>query len=81
MPCTAKKDERLHRKDSHNGVHDIDAVLTVRELGRLLKRQGIDFNNLNESTFDNPMGEFTGAGAIFGATGGVMEAALRTAAD
>lgn len=81
MPCTAKKDERLHRDDVMRDGHDVDVVLTVRELGRLLKRQGIDFNNLQESEFDNPMGEFSGAGAIFGATGGVMEAALRTAAD
>lgn len=81
MPCLAKKDEIYHRKNTHPDARDVDAVLSVRELAHLLKRQGIKFNELKESGTDNPLGEFTGAGAIFGATGGVMEAALRTAAD
>ncbi|MDR0739973.1 MAG: [FeFe] hydrogenase, group A [Mycoplasmataceae bacterium] len=81
MPCTAKKHEILRKKDMHDNTPDIDAVLTVRELGLLLKRQGINFTKLSNGTFDDPLGESTGAGVIFGVTGGVMEAALRTAAD
>jgi NADP-reducing hydrogenase subunit HndD len=81
MPCTAKKGEILKDHNTHQGTKDIDAVLTVRELGQLLKRQGINFNKLDDSHFDDPLGTSTGAGTIFGATGGVMEAALRTAAD
>jgi NADP-reducing hydrogenase subunit HndD len=81
MPCTAKKTEIHRKRDTHEGIMDVDAVLTVRELGRLLKRQGIKFNELNDSKFDDPLGESTGAAVIFGVTGGVMEAALRTAAD
>ena len=72
MPCTAKKREIL----SH-GV--IDKVITTRELGQLIKLKGIDFNNLEDEKFDNPFGEYTGAGLIFGVTGGVTEAALRYA--
>jgi NADP-reducing hydrogenase subunit HndD len=81
MPCTAKKHEILRKKDVHENTPDVDAVLTVRELGLLLKRQGINFAKLGNSKFDDPLGQSTGAGVIFGATGGVMEAALRTAAD
>jgi NADP-reducing hydrogenase subunit HndD len=83
MPCTAKKHEMIKGKDAlrQQNIKDVDAVLTVRELAILLKRQGVQFNKLTPSGFDSPLGEFTGAGVIFGATGGVMEAALRTAAD
>jgi NADP-reducing hydrogenase subunit HndD len=83
MPCTAKKHEMIKQKDAliKNHIKDVDAVLTVRELAVLLKRRGVQFNNLKSSDFDTPLGEFSGAGVIFGATGGVMEAALRTAAD
>lgn len=77
MPCTAKKDEA-----KRPGMHgDIDAVLTTRELAKLLKHRGIDFASLpSEGKYDSPLGESTGAAAIFGASGGVLEAALRTAA-
>ena len=81
MPCTAKKAEKNREYQSENGVKDIDAVLTTREFARLIKEKGIIFNELPDSEPDNPLGEFTGAGVIFGATGGVMEAALRTAAE
>jgi iron-only hydrogenase group A len=77
MPCTAKKFEVL--RDEFKG--EADYVLTTVELGKLLKQLNVDFVNLEDSDFDNPLGESTGAGAIFGHTGGVMEAALRTAAD
>ena len=63
------------------GYDDVDAVLTTRELARMIKQAHIDFTTLEDSTFDDPMGEATGAAAIFGTTGGVMEAALRTVAD
>jgi ferredoxin hydrogenase gamma subunit len=79
MPCTAKKDEAARRQLSRNGIPEIDVVLTTREFTHLLQRERIDLKNLEPSTFDNPyMSEYTGAGAIFGTTGGVMEAALRT---
>jgi len=79
MPCTAKKDEAVRPQLVHDGVREVDVVLTTREFARLLTREGIDFVSLEPSEFDNPyMSEFTGAGAIFGTTGGVMEAALRT---
>jgi NADP-reducing hydrogenase subunit HndD len=81
MPCTAKKFEKLRDDEKASGYPDVDAVLTTRELGKLIKRSGIIFDELPNGTFDNPMGEFTGAGVIFGATGGVMEAALRTAVE
>jgi iron-only hydrogenase group A len=81
MPCTAKKFEMNREELSHNGLKDVDAVLTTRELGRMLKEKGIRFNELPDEDFDHPLGEYTGAGVIFGATGGVMEAALRTVAD
>lgn len=75
MPCTAKKEEKARPEMAE----DVDAVLTTRELGRLIKMYGIDFVNLTDEEFDQDMfGEYTGAGVIFGASGGVMEAALRT---
>ena len=81
MPCTAKKYEKDRLELAVNGLRDVDAVLTTRELGKLIKRSGINFTKLPDSEFDNDIvGEYTGAGVIFGATGGVMEAALRTAA-
>ena len=81
MPCTAKKFEKERPELSVNGLPDVDAVLTTRELAKLIKRSGIMFNKLPEEEFDNDIvGDYTGAGVIFGATGGVMEAALRTAA-
>ena len=79
MPCIAKKYEITRPEMAHDGRPDTDAVLTTRELIKLIKYIGIDFENLPESEFDNPMGTATGAAAIFGATGGVMEAALRSA--
>ncbi|TCS80090.1 NADH-dependent [FeFe] hydrogenase, group A6 [Pectinatus cerevisiiphilus] len=79
MPCIAKKYEAKRPELGRGGIADTDAVITTRGLIKLIKYIGIDFCNLPESEFDNPMGESTGAGAIFGATGGVMEAALRTA--
>lgn len=78
MPCTAKKFEKLRANENAAGVPDIDAVLTTRELARLIKREGIMFNELENEEFDAPLGISTGAGLIFGVTGGVMEAALRT---
>ena len=81
MPCTAKKYEKERPELSVNGLQDVDAVLTTRELGKLIKRSGINFVKLPDSHFDNDIvGDYTGAGVIFGTTGGVMEAALRTAA-
>lgn len=81
MPCTAKKYEK-EREELRNadGLKDVDAVLTTRELAKLIKRAGINFRKLPDEEFDQDLlGEYTGAGVIFGATGGVMEAALRTA--
>ena len=79
MPCTAKKYEAQRVEMSVDGVRpDVDAVLTTRELGRMLKQAGIDFNNLPEEEYDGPFGITTGAAVIFGASGGVAEAALRT---
>ena len=81
MPCTAKKSEKARPELSVNGLADVDAVLTTRELAKLIKRSGINFVKLPDAEFDNDIvGEYTGAGVIFGTTGGVMEAALRTAA-
>jgi len=81
MPCTAKKFEKDRAQLVTNGLKDVDAVLTTRELAKMIKRAGILFNRLPDEQFDNDIvGEYTGAGVIFGATGGVMEAALRTAA-
>uniref|UniRef100_UPI0026EBAF9B [Fe-Fe] hydrogenase large subunit C-terminal domain-containing protein n=1 Tax=Ruminococcus flavefaciens TaxID=1265 RepID=UPI0026EBAF9B len=79
MPCTAKKFEIGRPDQSAAGVPDVDYALTTRELGRMIERAGILFNSLPEEKFDDPLGLSTGAGVIFGATGGVMEAALRTA--
>ncbi len=78
MPCTAKKFEAQRPEMASSGFRDVDYVLTTRELARMIKEAGIDFVRLPEETYDAPMGEYTGAGTIFGATGGVMEAALRT---
>jgi len=80
MPCTAKKYECKRNDDmKSSGFQDVDNVLTTRELARFIKQAGIDFNDLPEEEADNPLGPYTGAATIFGATGGVMEAALRTA--
>lgn len=80
MPCTAKKYESKRDANAVNGLADVDAVLTTRELARLIKRSGINWKMLPEEQFDDDLlGEYTGAGVIFGVTGGVMEAALRTA--
>ncbi|HQA58700.1 MAG TPA: NADH-dependent [FeFe] hydrogenase, group A6 [Acetivibrio sp.] len=81
MPCTAKKFEAQRPEMSATGYPDVDVVLTTRELARMIREAGIDFKDLPERTFDDPMGEASGAGVIFGATGGVMEAALRTVAE
>lgn len=78
MPCTAKKFEASRPEMGRNGHRDVDAVLTTRELTKLIKYVGIDFEDLPESEFDSPLGTGSGAAVIFGATGGVMEAALRT---
>ena len=79
MPCTAKKFEKEREQLKVNGLADVDAVLTTRELAKLIKRSGIDFRRLPDEEFDQDLlGEYTGAGVIFGVTGGVMEAALRT---
>jgi NADP-reducing hydrogenase subunit HndD len=79
MPCTVKKFESDRPELAEQNLSDVDAVLTTRELVRLFKIAGIEFEDLPESDFDNPLGESTGAAAIFGTSGGVMEAALRTA--
>lgn len=79
MPCTAKKYEASRPEMTLDGVREVDVVLTTRELARMIASAGIEFDGLEEDQFDNPFGIGTGAGAIFGATGGVMEAALRTA--
>ena len=79
MPCTAKKSECIRPQlQSNPGIPDVDCVITTRELARMIKNAGIEFKDLPEEEFDSPLGESTGAAAIFGATGGVMEAALRT---
>jgi len=80
MPCTAKKFEKEREQLKTNGFMDVDAVLTTRELAKLIKRSGINFKKLPDEEFDaDLLGDYTGAGVIFGVTGGVMEAALRTA--
>ncbi len=79
MPCLAKKYECARPEFSDNGDPDVNYSLSTRELAKLVKRANINFNYLEDEDFDNPLGESTGAGVIFGATGGVMEAALRTA--
>jgi NADH-quinone oxidoreductase subunit G/NADP-reducing hydrogenase subunit HndD len=79
MPCTAKKYEAARPEMNDSGYQDVDYVLTTRELAKMIKEKGINFADLPESEYDDPLGESTGAAVIFGATGGVMEAALRTA--
>lgn len=81
MPCTAKKAEAQREEMCDSGYRDVDIVITTRELGRMIREAGIDFASLPEENFDSPLGIGTGAGAIFGNTGGVMEAALRTVSD
>ncbi len=81
MPCTAKKFEIGRDDQSAAGVPDVDIAITTRELGRMIERAGLNFTALPDEEFDSPLGEDTGAAVIFGATGGVMEAALRTAND
>ena len=81
IPCTAKKFEIGRADESAAGVPDVDAAITTRELGRMIKKAGINFRALEDAKFDNPFDIGSGAGAIFGATGGVMEAALRYAAE
>ncbi len=82
MPCTAKKGEKLREENKVNGLQDVDYVLTTRELGKLIKMYGINFPDLRGEDFDQDLfGEYSGAGVIFGASGGVMEAALRTVVD
>lgn len=81
MPCTAKKFEIGRDDEDAAGVPDVDIAITTRELARMIKKVGLMFNELPDEQFDNPMGESTGAAVIFGATGGVMEAALRTAVE
>ena len=83
MPCTAKKFERTRDNQcaAGPGIKDVDIAITTRELARLIKKLGIRFNELPDEGFDDPLGESTGAAVIFGATGGVMEAALRTAVE
>ena len=81
MPCLAKKYEADREEFSKDGNYDTDIVITTRELARLIKYANINFHSLEDEDFDKPLGESTGAGVIFGRTGGVIEAALRTAAD
>ncbi len=82
MPCTSKKTEAAREEMVNDGLRNVDYVLTTRELARMIKQAGLDFNNLPDSGPDmDLLGEYTGAAVIFGATGGVMEAALRTVAD
>ena len=81
MPCVAKKFERQRPEMKNNDLYNVDAVITTRELAKMIRQANIDFKILKDTEFDNPMGEASGAGAIFGTTGGVMEAALRTAQD
>ena len=81
IPCTAKKFEVARPGQSAAGVPDVDVAVTTREVGRMIQKAGIDFKALADEAFDDPFAFGSGAGAIFGATGGVMEAALRTAAE
>ena len=81
MPCTAKKFEIARPEFGRDGYRDVDANLTTRELARMIRQAGLDFVHLPEEEFDDMLGESTGAGVIFGVTGGVMEAALRTVVD
>lgn len=81
MPCTAKKYESAREELSVDGLQDVDAVLTTRELAKMIKESRVDFRDIEDASFDKVMGDSTGAAVIFGTTGGVMEAALRTVAD
>lgn len=81
MPCIAKKYEAQREEMQNEGLYDVDAVITTRELARMIKSANIEFVELEDEAFDDPMGEATGAGAIFGVTGGVMEAALRSVSE
>lgn len=81
MPCTAKKFEITRPEFGRDGYRDVDANLTTRELARMIRQAGLDFAHLPEEEFDDMLGESTGAAVIFGVTGGVMEAALRTVVD
>ncbi len=81
MPCLAKKYEAARDEFKRDGVRDVDIVISTRELASMCKEAGVDFVNLPEEEYDSPLGESSGAGIIFGASGGVLEAALRTAAD
>jgi NADH-quinone oxidoreductase subunit G len=81
MPCLAKKYEAARDEFNASGARDVDLVISTRELAGMIKEAGIVFDSLEEDHYDNPLGESTGAAVIFGATGGVLEAALRTAAD
>ena len=81
MPCIAKKYERQRAEMQNDELNNVDAVITTRELARMIKSANIEFVELEDESFDNPMGEATGAAAIFGVTGGVMEAALRSVSE
>lgn len=81
MPCIAKKFESQREEMENSEMRNVDSVITTRELSRMIKQAHIEFTSLQDTNFDSPMGEATGAAAIFGTTGGVMEAALRTAQD
>ncbi len=81
MPCLAKKYEAARPELNYEGMQNVDYVISTRETAKMIKEAGINFVNLPDEEFDNPLGESTGASVIFGATGGVIEAALRTAAD
>jgi len=81
MPCTAKKFEAKREELSGTGYPDVDAVITTREFAKMIRTAGIDFVNLPDEGFDDMLGDYSGAGVIFGVTGGVMEAALRTVAE
>lgn len=79
MPCLAKKYEAARDELKHDNLRDVDIVISTRELAKMIKEAGIEFNSLKDDKFDDPLGESTGAGVIFGASGGVLEAAVRTA--
>ena len=79
MPCLAKKYEAARDELKHDDLRDVDIVISTRELAKMIKEAGIEFNSLEDGKFDDPLGESSGAGVIFGASGGVLEAAVRTA--
>ena len=81
MPCSAKKFEASRPEFAEDGVRDVDVVITTQELAKMIRAYGLDFANLPDEPWDQPFGESTGAAVIFGASGGVLEAALRTAND